>query len=77
MSLSSVRTNPSIALPSNMMSPARAFANCEVGTSTFLLTPRMSVNCRRRKLTRSERASARTSSGVAPARSEVAGMRET
>jgi hypothetical protein len=51
MSDSSIRTNPSIDEPSNMMSPASAFSNCEPGTSTFLLTPRMSVNCRRRKRT--------------------------
>ena len=33
------------------MSPASAFSNCDPGTSTFLLTPRMSVNWRRRKRT--------------------------
>src|SRR6266581_3063694 len=49
MSDSSIRTNPSIDEPSNMMSPSSAFSNWLSGTSTFLLTPRMSVNCRRRK----------------------------
>jgi hypothetical protein len=44
MSLSSMRTNPSMLDPSNMMSPASAFSNCDAGISTFLLTPRMSVN---------------------------------
>src|SRR5260370_5521478 len=49
MSDSSIRTNPSIDEPSNMMSPSSAFSNWLSGTSTFLLTPRMSVNCSRRK----------------------------
>src|SRR6185503_13182063 len=49
MSDSSIRTNPSIDEPSNMMSPSRAFSNWLSGTSTFLLTPRMSVNWSRRK----------------------------
>src|SRR6266850_2048159 len=49
MSDSSIRTNPSIDEPSNMMSPSSAFSNWLSGTSTFLLTPRMSVNCNRRK----------------------------
>src|SRR5438477_7908281 len=44
MSDSSIRTNPSIDDPSNMMSPSSAFSNWLSGTSTFLLTPRMSVN---------------------------------
>jgi len=61
MSLSSMRTNPSMLEPSNMMSPASAFSNWEAGISTFLLTPRMSVNCRRRKRTLSLRVSSRTS----------------
>src|SRR6267143_2243760 len=51
MSDSSIRTNPSIDEPSNMMSPSRAFSNWLSGTSTFLLTPRMSVNWSRRKET--------------------------
>src|SRR6266487_2397806 len=41
---SSIRTKPSIDEPSNMMSPSSAFSNWLSGTSTFLLTPRMSVN---------------------------------
>src|SRR5213075_2964982 len=49
MSDSSIRTNPSIDEPSNMMSPSSAFSNWLSGTSTFLLTPRMSVNWSRRK----------------------------
>src|SRR5882762_253947 len=47
MSDSSIRTNPSIEEPSNMMSPSSALSNWLSGTSTFLLTPRMSVNWRR------------------------------
>src|SRR5256885_7367159 len=47
MSDSSIRTKPSIDEPSNMMSPSSAFSNWLAGTSTFLLTPRMSVNCNR------------------------------
>ena len=67
MSDSSMRTNPSIDEPSNMMSPASAFSNCDAGISTFLLMPRMSVNCRRMKRTLSSRASSRMSFLVAPA----------
>src|SRR5688500_3754181 len=66
MSDSSMRTKPSIDEPSNMMSPASAFSNCDAGTSTFLLMPRMSVNCRRRKRTWCCLASARMSLAVAP-----------
>ena len=51
MSDSSIRVNPSIEDPSNWISPSSAFSNCERGTSTFLMIPRMSVNCRRRKRT--------------------------
>src|SRR5258706_15528075 len=47
MSDSSIRTNPSIEEPSNMMSPSSALSNWLSGTSTFLLTPRISVNWRR------------------------------
>jgi hypothetical protein len=73
MSDSSIRTNPSIELPSNMMSPSSALANCDDGISTFLLTPRMSVNCRRRKRTLCVRARSSTSCFDAPVRSPVAG----
>ena len=66
MSDSSMRTNPSIDEPSNMMSPSSAFANCDDGISTFLLTPRMSVNCSRRKRTSCAFASLRMSALVAP-----------
>ena len=45
-----------------MMSPSSAFSNCDAGISTFLLTPRMSVNCRRRKRTSCASASSRMSS---------------
>src|SRR5687767_501714 len=69
MSLSSIRTKPSIDEPSNMISPSSALANWLLGTSTFLLTPRMSVNWRRRKSTSKRRASASTSAWVADARS--------
>ena len=51
MSDSSIRVNPSIDEPSNMISPSSAFSNWVRGTSTFLMMPRMSVNCRRRKRT--------------------------
>src|SRR5258705_9393538 len=61
MSDSSIRTNPSIDEPSNMMSPSSAFSNWLSGTSTFLLTPRMSVNWSRRKETPCFLAVSRTS----------------
>src|SRR6267378_2388461 len=48
MSDSSMRTKPSIEEPSNITSPSSAFSNWLSGTSTFLLTPRMSVNCSRK-----------------------------
>src|SRR5258705_1510217 len=51
MSDSSIRTNPSIEEPSNMMSPSSALSNWLSGTSTFLLTPRISVNWRRNDVT--------------------------
>src|SRR5437773_2066335 len=44
MSDSSIRVKPSIEEPSNWISPSRAFSNCDRGTSTFLMIPRMSVN---------------------------------
>ena len=69
MSDSSIRTNPSIEEPSNMISPSSAFSNWLRGTSTFLLTPRMSVNCRRRKSTPKRSASSRMSPLRAPVRS--------
>ena len=69
MSDSSIRTNPSIEEPSNMISPSRAFSNWLRGISTFLFTPRMSVNCSRRKSTPKRWASLRTSSFPAPLRS--------
>ena len=61
MSDSSIRTNPSIDDPSNMMWPSSASSNCPSGTSTFLMTPRMSVNCKRMNLTRSRSARCRIS----------------
>src|SRR6267143_429250 len=63
---SSIRTNPSIEEPSNMISPARAFSNCDAGISTVLLMPRMSVNCSRRKRTLLEVARSRMSLAEAP-----------
>jgi len=51
MSLSSIRTKPSIDDPSKVISPSSALSNWVDGTSTFLLIPVMSVNCRRRKST--------------------------
>ncbi len=68
MSDSSTRTNPSIDDPSNRMSPASAFANWLRGISTFLITPRMSVNCSRRNFTPAAAASSRMSCAVAPLR---------
>src|SRR6266498_2427015 len=44
MSDSSIRVNPSIEEPSNWISPSSAFSNCDLGISTFLITPKMSVN---------------------------------
>src|SRR5512141_1844963 len=70
MSDSSIRTKPSIEEPSNMMSPSSAFSNCVSGISTFLLMPRISVNCRRRKRTLFFVASSRMSFLPAP---EVSG----
>src|SRR6266540_4554688 len=51
MSDSSMRTKPSIEEPSNMILPSSASSNCRSGISTFLIVPRMSVNCRRMNLT--------------------------
>src|SRR5947207_14417424 len=51
MSDSSIRTKPSIDDPSNMILPSSASSNCRSGISTFLIVPRMSVNCRRMNLT--------------------------
>src|SRR3989454_9389925 len=67
MSDSSIRTNPSMEEPSNMMSPSSAFSNWLWGTSTFLLTPRMSVNWSRRNATSCFFKSSRMSRFVAPA----------
>src|SRR6266571_2283523 len=61
MSDSSMRTKPSIEEPSNMTSPSSAFSNWLSGTSTFLLMPRMSVNCRRKNDTPSFLARSRMS----------------
>src|SRR6266545_234063 len=51
MSDSSIRTKPSIDEPSNMILPASASSNWRSGISTFLIVPRMSVNCRRMNFT--------------------------
>src|SRR5436190_23977884 len=76
MSDSSMRTKPSIEEPSNMTSPSSAFSNWLSGTSTFLLMPRMSVNCRRRNDTPSFLARSRMSRlvgmGIEAARTEKA-----
>ena len=37
MSDSSIRTNPSIDEPSNMMSPSSAFSNCDAGNLDVLV----------------------------------------
>ena len=67
MSDSSMRVKPSIEDPSNWISPSSAFSNCERGTSTFLMIPRMSVNCRRRKRTPSLSQVFRISTALIPA----------
>src|SRR5436190_18093576 len=59
MSDSSMRTNPSIDEPSNMIRPSSASSNCRSGISTFLIAPRMSVNWRRMNLTFSRSARSR------------------
>ena len=59
MSDSSIRTNPSIDEPSNMISPSSAAANWRSGISTFLMTPRMSVNWSRMNFTFMRSASSR------------------
>src|SRR5262245_41115919 len=51
MSDSSIRVNPSIEDPSNCISPSRALLNWLRGISTFLMTPRISVNCSLRNRT--------------------------
>src|SRR5260221_5839786 len=51
MSDSSMRVNPSIEEPSNWIQASKAFSNWERGILTFLMTPRMSVNCSRMKRT--------------------------
>src|SRR2546422_1104362 len=66
MSDSSIRTKPSIAEPSKRMSPERPLSNWLSGTSKFLLTPRMSVNCSRRNATPCSRQRLRISFFVAP-----------
>src|ERR1044071_3048676 len=59
MSDSSVRTNPSIDEPSNVMCTSSASPNCRSGTSTFLVDPRMSVNWSRMNFTCSRSARSR------------------
>ncbi len=44
MSDSSIRVKPSIDEPSKRICPSSAFSNWLRGISTFLMTPRMSVN---------------------------------
>jgi hypothetical protein len=61
MSDSSIRTNPAIDEPSNRVRPSSASANWRWGTSTFLMTPRMSVNCRRMNFTPARSAASRIS----------------
>src|SRR5438105_5029376 len=66
MSDSSIRVNPSIEEPSNWISPSSAFSNCDFGISTFLITPKMSVNCSRRNRTFSASQTLRISDFVRP-----------
>ena len=44
-------TKPSIEDPSNIISLSNTFSNWLTGTSTFLITPKISVNCKRKYLT--------------------------
>ena len=80
MSDSSMRTNPSIDDPSNMILPSSASSNCRSGISTFLIAPRMSVNCRRMNLTFSRSVRSRICafvSRVVPAGGWVLAMSQT
>jgi len=49
MSLSWIRTKPSMLDPSNQMPSSRAFSSWVAGIETFLTMPRMSVNWSRTK----------------------------
>ncbi len=51
MSLSSMRTNPSIEEPSNIILLSNTFSTCDTGTSTFLIVPIISVNIKRKNRT--------------------------
>src|SRR3712207_7935968 len=51
----------STLFPYTTLFRSSAFSNCEAGSSTFLLTPRMSGNCRRIERTPSFSASSRRS----------------
>src|SRR6266542_1083199 len=66
MSDSSIRVNPSIEEPSNWISPSSAFSNCDLGISTFLITPKMSVNWSLRNRTLSALQTFRISDFVRP-----------
>src|SRR5699024_6143774 len=59
---SSTRTNPSIEDPSNIISPSSALPSWVVGISTFLIVPRISVNCSLTYLTFSDSAILKISS---------------
>ena len=61
---SSIRTNPSIEEPSNIISLSNTFSNWLTGTSTFFIVPKISVNCKRKYLTFSSFANLRMSSFV-------------
>ena len=64
MSDSSIRTKPSIEEPSNIISLSSTFSNWLTGTSTFLIVPKISVNCNLKYLTFSSSANLRMSSLV-------------
>src|SRR6266498_233437 len=66
MSDSSIRVNPSIEEPSNWISPSSALSNCDFGISTFLITPKMSVNWSLRNRTFSASQTLRISDFVSP-----------
>ena len=64
ISLSSIRTKPSMDEPSNIILLSKTLSNWLIGTSTFLIVPYKSVNIKRKKRTFSSFAMRRMSSFV-------------
>ncbi len=64
ISLSSMRTKPSIEDPSNAILLFKTFSSCEIGTSTFLMIPLTSVNIKRKNFTFSSLTLCRIASAV-------------